>query len=154
MRLLGADIGRDADEVKRVIDGMPDGSARFSFTRTLRSVVDWRGQVVTMLDRCYLAETVPILLMWGAHDAVIPIEHAHLAHAAMPNSRLSIYEEAGHFPHHAEPERFVDELRTFIDETEPGTFDRRRWRQLLEAGPPDLHTDDAAEPPEHPVLVG
>ena len=28
------------------------------FVRTLRAVVDWRGQVVTMLDRCYLTESV------------------------------------------------------------------------------------------------
>ncbi len=28
-------------------------------------VVDWRGQVVTMLDRCYLTESVPVQLIWG-----------------------------------------------------------------------------------------
>ncbi len=131
LRALGTDIGRDATELRAVFEGMPDGSSRGAFTRTLRSVVDWRGQVVTMLDRCYLAEAVPILLVWGTHDAVIPVEHAQIAHAAMPGSRLSIYREAGHFPHHTDPTRFIRELRQFIDGTEPATHHPDRWRQLL-----------------------
>ena len=131
LRALGTDLGRDATELRAVFEGMPDGSSRGAFTRTLRSVVDWRGQVVTMLDRCYLAESVPIQLVWGAHDAIIPVEHAHLAHEAMPSSRLSIYPEAGHFPHHTDPDRFVRELRAFIDSTEPASHHPERWRSLL-----------------------
>jgi len=136
LRVLGTDIGRDATELKAVFEGLPDGSSRGAFTRTLRSVVDWRGQVVTMLDRCYLAEGVPILLVWGDHDAVIPVAHAHRAHAAMPSSRLSIYAEAGHFPHHTDPDRFLRELRAFIDGTEPATHHPERWRSLLTGVPP------------------
>ena len=66
-----------------------DGAARGAFIRTLRAVVDWRGQLVTMLDRAYLAERMPTMVMWGDHDGIIPVEHAQLAHAAMPGSRLS-----------------------------------------------------------------
>ena len=117
-----------------MLDGMPDGFARFSFTRTLRSVVDWRGQVVTMLDRSYLAEPVPTLLVWGEHDGVIPVEHAHRAAEALPAARLSIYEEAGHFPHHSDPDRFVAELFDFLDSTEPFEHDHGRWRDRLVAG--------------------
>ena len=35
-----------------MIDALPDATSRQAFLRTLRAVVDWRGQVVTMLDRC------------------------------------------------------------------------------------------------------
>ena len=83
----GTDLGRDADELSRVIHGMPDAAARGAFARTLRSVVDWRGQVVTMRDRAYLTDEVPVLLVWGAHDGIIPVRHAELAAAAMPNAR-------------------------------------------------------------------
>src|SRR3954468_4177803 len=72
LRRSGTDIGRDAEELGRVLDALPDVAARGAFSRTLRSVVDWRGQVVTMLDRSYLAEAMAVLLVWGAHDAVIP----------------------------------------------------------------------------------
>jgi len=135
LRVLGTDLGRDADELARVIHGMPDAAARGAFARTLRSVVDWRGQVVTMRDRAYLTDEVPVLLIWGAHDAVIPVHHAELAAAAMPNSRLEIVEEAGHFPHHTDPERFVEWLVDFVTTTEPATHvPSRRRAQLRSAG--------------------
>jgi pimeloyl-ACP methyl ester carboxylesterase len=134
LRVSGTDIGRDAEELGRVIDALPDVATRGAFSRTLRSVVDWRGQVVTMLDRSYLAEAMPVQLIWGAHDAVIPVSHAYVAHDAMPSSRLEIFEEAGHFPHHQDPERFLELLRGFIDATQPVDFDQHRWRRLLRSG--------------------
>ncbi len=38
------------------------------------------------------------LIMWGAKDQWIPVEHAHLFHDQMPNSELIIYPDAGHVP--------------------------------------------------------
>jgi len=134
LRWTGTDLGVDADELKRVFDRLPDRDSRGAFTRTLRSVVDPGGQVVTMLDRAYLAESVPVLLVWGDRDGVIPVSHGHRAHRRMPWSRLSIFEGAGHFPHSADPERFLRELREFVAGTEPASFDRERWRSKLRAG--------------------
>lgn len=134
LRRSGTRLAHDADELLRVVDNLPVGSARTSFTRTLRSVVDWRGQVVTMLDRCYLAADLPTLLVWGDGDAIIPVAHAHAAHAAMPGSRLEVFAGAGHFPHHADPERFVALLEDFVTGTAPVRHDVDRWRQRLHAG--------------------
>jgi pimeloyl-ACP methyl ester carboxylesterase len=134
LRRSGTDIGRDAEELSRVLDALPDVATRGAFSRTLRSVVDWRGQVVTMLDRSYLAEAMPVLLVWGAHDAVIPVAHAQIAHDAMPGSRLEVFPDAGHFPHHQDPDRFLEVLADFIDTTDATTFDRTRWRRLLRDG--------------------
>lgn len=127
-------LGRDAEELSRILDALPDVAARGAFSRTLQSVVDWRGQVVTMLDRSYLAEAMPVLLVWGAHDAIIPVAHAQIAHEAMPGSRLEVFADSGHFPHHYEPERFLEVLQEFITGTEPSAFDRTRWRRLLRDG--------------------
>lgn len=141
-------LGRDADNLMRVFDGLPSGAARRSFTRTLRSVVDWRGQLVTMLDRCYLAEGMPTLLVWGDRDGVIPVAHGRLAHEAMPGSRFEVFSGAGHFPHHAEPERFVQLLLDFVATTEPSSHDPERWTERLRAGRPvapvDLREPDGA----------
>lgn len=134
LRRSGTDIGRDAEELSRVLDALPEVAARGAFSRTLQSVVDWRGQVVTMLDRSYLAEAMSVLLVWGAHDAVIPVAHAQIAHDAMPGSHLEVFPDAGHFPHHQDPDRFVDLVMGFIDGTEPTVFDRDRWRELLREG--------------------
>ena len=128
---VGNDLARDRDHVARILGGLPDGDAQVAFTRTLRSVVDWRGQVVTLLDRCYLAEGVPALLVWGDRDGVIPVDHARSAQDAMSGSRLEIFEGAGHFPHHADPDRFVALVREFVASTRPARYDRDRWRRLL-----------------------
>ena len=47
-------LGRDLPDVLRILADLPEPTASSAFARTLRAVVDWRGQVVTMLDRCYL----------------------------------------------------------------------------------------------------
>lgn len=46
----------DADDIIAGYRRPGDPFARSAFLRTLRAVVDLRGQVVTMLDRSYLAE--------------------------------------------------------------------------------------------------
>jgi pimeloyl-ACP methyl ester carboxylesterase len=136
MRHLATALGRDTEELLAVFDSLPDTSARRAILRTLRSGVDWRGQVITMLDRAYLAEGLPTLLVWGRHDAVIPLGHGRLAHAAMPGSELEIFDEAGHFPHHGDPGRFVKVVSEFIDRTEPAPFDPEEWRRRLRRGRP------------------
>lgn len=140
LRLVGHDLGRDASEVSRVIDGMPDGSSRHAFTRTLRSVVDWRGQLVTMLDRAYLVEGMPILIVWGEHDAIIPVRHARIAHEMLPGSRLELYPEAGHFPQHQDPARFIAQLDEFIGSTAPYVDNPQRTRRRLRRGAPPRPT--------------
>jgi pimeloyl-ACP methyl ester carboxylesterase len=137
LRRIGSNLGRDAQYLMRVFDSLPEVTARRAFVRTLRSVVDWRGQAITMLDRCYLTQGMPTLLVWGARDAVIPTHHAHIAHAAMPNSRLEVFADAGHFPHESNPEHFLDILERFLDGTEPASYSSAEWREALRRGPPD-----------------
>ncbi|MEV3904129.1 MULTISPECIES: alpha/beta fold hydrolase [unclassified Mycobacterium] len=127
-------VGRDLPEMLRILADLPEPTASSAFARTLRAVVDWRGQVVTMLDRCYLTESVPVQLIWGSHDSVIPVGHAAMAHAAMPGSRLEVFDKAGHFPFHDEPERFVEVVEQFIDATEPAVYDQDLLRTLLRNG--------------------
>lgn len=140
LKLAGHGLGTDADEVRRVLDGLPEDGAFDAFTRTLRAVVDWQGQVVTMRDRIYLAEDVPMLIMWGDRDAIIPVSHAHALVEAVPAAECSIYEGAGHFPHHSDPERFAREVTAFVASTEPAEVDEERMRSRLRdphAGPPE-----------------
>jgi pimeloyl-ACP methyl ester carboxylesterase len=155
LRRSGTDLGRDADELARVVEGLPDGAARGAFTRTLRSAVDWRGQVVTMRDRAYLTVDVPTLVVWGDHDAVIPVSHAELVREALPWARVEIFEGAGHFPHHHDPDRFLAVLDDFLTSTEPAAHDPEIRRARLRDR--SVTTPDAAardEDPPHLTLAG
>lgn len=136
VKLLDTDLGQDASELIDLVDALPDGTSRSAFISTLRAVVDWRGQAVTMLDRCYLTEGMPTLLLWGSRDSVVPVHHARGAHAAMPGSRLEIFEGAGHFPFHSDPVRFRTLVEDFMSTTAPADWSPERWRELLRAGRP------------------
>ncbi|BBX44219.1 alpha/beta hydrolase [Mycobacterium cookii] len=127
-------VGRDLPDVLRILADLPEPMASSAFTRTLRAVVDWRGQSVTMLDRCYLTQSVPVQIIWGAEDVVVPVSHARMAHAAMPGSRLEIFENSGHFPFHDDPDRFIEVVERFIDTTEPSEYDQLALRELLRNG--------------------
>src|SRR5215472_11106061 len=127
-------LGHDLPNVLRVLNDLPEPTASAAFSRTLRAVVDWRGQIVTMLDRCYLTEAIPVQIIWGTRDAVVPVRHAQMAHAAMPGSRLEIFEGSGHFPFHHDPARFIEIVERFIDTTEPAEYDQDALRGLLRAG--------------------
>jgi non-heme chloroperoxidase len=65
-------------------------------------------------DDLYRAIDIPVLFTHGRHDAIAPLAAAQHGHAITPNSRLSIYENAGHAPFMEEPERFNRELAAFV----------------------------------------
>jgi pimeloyl-ACP methyl ester carboxylesterase len=135
-RLIGVvapEVGREVGEVVRTLSALPDRPSRQAFCRTLRSVVDGRGQRVTLLDRCYLAEKIPTMLVWGERDAVIPVSHAHTIAGALPAARLEVFRGAGHFPHHSDPARFLAALVDFCRAPAP-EHDQAAWRDLLRRG--------------------
>ncbi|MFF0814039.1 alpha/beta fold hydrolase [Rhodococcus sp. NPDC003318] len=133
------DIFHDSPDLVRVLRDLPDPTARDAFLRTLRAVVDWRGQVVTMLDRCYLTADLPVQIIWGDRDAVIPVSHAHLAHAALPHSRLEIFDGSGHFPFHDDPIRFLRVVEDFVTTTQAMQYDTAVWRDMLVNGVGEAH---------------
>ncbi|HLM95831.1 MAG TPA: alpha/beta fold hydrolase, partial [Acidimicrobiales bacterium] len=118
-------------EMWRSYASLTDSANRQSFIRTIRSVIDPGGQTVSAMDRLYLTQQVPTLIVWGEHDAIIPVSHAHDAHAAMPNSRLEIIAGAGHFPHVEAPDDFLHALRDFMETTVPATLEVQQFQRLL-----------------------
>ena len=131
---LGLRVHTDIAEMARGHASLADRDARAAFVHTLRTIVDPIGQRVNANDRLYLAEEVPFLIIWGERDSIIPVAHAYSVHERVPSSRLEIFEDAGHFPHVDEPQRFIEVLTDFIDTTEPADVAPERWRELLQRG--------------------
>jgi pimeloyl-ACP methyl ester carboxylesterase len=132
---VGLGAGPDLAEMGRGYASLVDAGAREAFIHTLRAVVDPGGQGVSALDRLYLAEHLPTLIVWGTEDGIIPVEHGRIAHDLMPGSRLVELEGAGHWPQLDMPERFTDALVDFIESTDPFAFDLERMREQLRRGP-------------------
>ncbi|WP_439939095.1 alpha/beta fold hydrolase [Nocardia sp. N13] len=146
---------RDLGEVADIYDSFKDPHTRAAIRHVVRAVVDWKGQIVTMSDRAYLTEAMPMCVVWGADDLVIPVAHASNASALAPTARIEIIPNAGHFPHKDHPERFVKIVRDFMRSTEPSRYDRDRWRELLHEGaarmPIQAEAGDSPLAPVHAV---
>jgi pimeloyl-ACP methyl ester carboxylesterase len=124
----------DLGEVAAVYDSFKDPNARAAIRHVVSAVVDWRGQIVTMADRAYLTEEMPMAVVWGRDDRVIPVRHASNAAALAPKARVEVIPNAGHFPHKDHPERFAKIVHDFIRTTRPSTYSRAKWRSLLRNG--------------------
>ena len=87
-----------------------------------------------MADRAYLTEAMPLCVIWGEDDRVIPANHASIASELAPGARVEMIANAGHFPHKDHPERFVRIVNDFVRKTQPATYSRARFRSLLKNG--------------------
>jgi pimeloyl-ACP methyl ester carboxylesterase len=104
-------------EIWSAYSSLSDGKTRQAFLRTLRSVVDPRGQAVSALNRLHLTSELPTMVIWGDQDRIIPVGHGYALHEARPGSRLEVLEGVGHFPHVERPSEVVDLLDDFINTT-------------------------------------
>ncbi len=130
---VGLRPNADVAEVARGYASLADPARRAAFLATLRAVVGTSGQRVHAGDRLYLAEGVPVLIIWGEHDSMIPAHHGERAHEAIEGSTLEIFGGVGHLPQIEAPARFVETLERFLAETQPAHRDAAQWRARLAA---------------------
>ena len=98
---------------------MGDPGARAAFVHTARSVVDPFGQRVDARERLHVTAHLPLLVVWGRRDTVVPVAHGLALAQAVPGSRLEVFEQSGHFPHLTEPHRLARLLADWLATT-PG----------------------------------
>jgi pimeloyl-ACP methyl ester carboxylesterase len=128
---IGLQAGADIAEGARGYASLNDGQARAAFLHTIRAVIDPAGQRISALDRLYLAEALPSLIVWGEDDPIIPPRHGEIAHDAMPSSRLELIAGAGHFPQVTDPIKIARILSEFMEETEAAEIAAEDMRELV-----------------------
>ncbi len=119
------------DAVVRALRPLQGAGQRRAFLQTLRSVIDFRGQRVSAVDRLYLLGPVPTMVVWGERDRTIPIEHGRAAAAAIPHSRFEALPRAAHFPHLEDPEGLAAVICDFLGASEPYRLDADDWEELI-----------------------
>jgi pimeloyl-ACP methyl ester carboxylesterase len=134
LKSTGIGALRDLDEVAEIIDSWRDPSARRAIQHVVRNCVDLNGQIITMRDRAYLTAAMPMALVWGEDDKVIPVKHADIAHELSLDAAIEVFANSGHFPHKDHPERFVAFVEDFVANTAPATYRRSNVRRLLLTG--------------------
>lgn len=134
---------RDLDEAAYVYEKLADPAEALAIRRLAKTVLDWRGQFVTMRDRAYLTKLMPVMVIWGHEDLVLPVNHSQNL-PTMSTSEVHIFERSGHFPHKDHPEAFTKLLVDFCAEKEPAPYHRGKWRALLRRGDQPIEFDDLA----------
>ncbi len=99
---------------------LSDADARRAFLATTRAVMNFHGQTIAAHEYLLELAGLPVLVVWGTNDMVIPVDHAKRLGELAPACRVEIFDGAGHFPHLDQPDRFADVLRAFMATTERG----------------------------------
>ncbi|MFT4264859.1 MAG: alpha/beta fold hydrolase [Nocardioides sp.] len=147
-RLVPVAETRDLPEIAAILESFRDAGTRRAVHQLVTNAIDIRGQIVSIRDRAYLTEEMPLCVVWGEDDMVIPAKHAAIAGELAPNARIVVIPNAGHFPHRDHPEQFVALVDDFMATTKPAVYSRAKWRRLLKTGRPlPLRTvDEVIEP--------
>lgn len=78
----------------------------------------WREAFAGMLEDDFADEIAavdaPTLIVWGDRDAFCPREDQQVLLAAIPDSRVHVYEGTGHAVHWEQPARFAADLVDFV----------------------------------------
>jgi pimeloyl-ACP methyl ester carboxylesterase len=121
-------------DVVASLDGfgsLSDRESRRAFLDTIRSSTGVSGQRASAVDKLYIAEEIPILMIWGRRDRIIPVSHAYATKRAVPAIKLEVIEQAGHFPQFDDPERVAAAIERFVTRTSPSTLDHARLGEIL-----------------------
>ena len=113
MRKAGIESPR-GQEMWRHYRSLSDGPTRQAFLRTVRAVIDHRGQAVSALNRLNTRMNFPVMAIWGDRDAMIPVAHAYAAQQVRPDVRVEVLTDVGHFPHAERPGEVAELIEDFI----------------------------------------
>lgn len=64
---------------------------------------------------------MPVLILWGQKDGLIPVAAAGWYHRALPQSRVTVYPELGHIPMEEAPERTAADVAAWLGTTRTPT---------------------------------
>jgi pimeloyl-ACP methyl ester carboxylesterase len=93
--------------------------AQASFLSILRYGCSLRGvrrHIIRPLVDELPTIAAPTLVVWGQQDRILPVEHAYVAQAGIPNARLHIFDPCGHIPQMERTEEFNALLLDFLSD--------------------------------------
>lgn len=133
----------DEDIRKRSSMNAQRGSAR-AFARTVRDIIDWRGQTRTFFERAHEVKRLPpMAVYWGDRDAIIPLRHGQSFVESVQGVELTAFPGCGHHLHGEQPQAFASAVRSFFDRDD---VPAPRLRSVPR--PPPRSVRDSREPRE------
>jgi EmrB/QacA subfamily drug resistance transporter len=102
-------------EMSRTLERLGDAGSRGAFLNTARSVIDQNGQKTVALHVLHGMRSLPMLVMWGTADRIIPATHAHAVEQHLPRAEITLLEGVGHSPQLVQPAFVADRIARFVD---------------------------------------
>ena len=90
---------------------LPGG--KYALRETAKQIVPAN---IDEISKRYPSIVAPTLVIWGRHDAVVPLANGERLAREMPNARLVVVDDAGHIPHEERPAAVASPLRDFLAE--------------------------------------
>jgi len=95
---------------ERQFGGEPSPEQRhiWDFAREMTARVTWKPYMFShQLPHLLAGVEIPTLFVWGRHDRIVPLSCGERYARALPNARLTIVEDAGHFVDLEQPEELA-----------------------------------------------
>jgi pimeloyl-ACP methyl ester carboxylesterase len=106
VKLLRLVHGPDAPIADYLIDAMLKDSSTMPQARVIQA-----GIMFALVDTRLHELTMPVTLIWGAHDGLLPVAYAEALQKHLPGSTLHVIGSAAHIPHRQAPAELTRLLR-------------------------------------------
>ncbi|MBD2097241.1 alpha/beta fold hydrolase [Trichocoleus sp. FACHB-591] len=83
----------------------------------IRASVDWfgvRAEVYRPIRDRLNTMSLPVLVVWGKQDSILPVAHAQVAAQQLPYAQVHIFDACGHWSHLEQAEKFNDLVSRFL----------------------------------------
>ncbi|MGI9616021.1 MAG: alpha/beta fold hydrolase [Acidimicrobiales bacterium] len=77
------------------------------------------AEELPQLERWLPTIAAPVLITWGAQDRFVRPSNAERLNALVPNSELTVFEDAGHFSHEDADDRWLHRFLDFVETNRP-----------------------------------
>ena len=107
--------GRTPEEVRVLCSMNGQKGSAMVFARTVRDLMNLRGQRHTFYQRSQEVPTLPpISVFWGESDAIIPMKHGKIFSKKVGGISFVSFTDCGHSPQHERPLCLADALHQFL----------------------------------------
>jgi 4,5:9,10-diseco-3-hydroxy-5,9,17-trioxoandrosta-1(10),2-diene-4-oate hydrolase len=91
--------------------------ARQAVVRLARNAIGLTGvrKKYVLLDDLKRVE-VPLMVVWGARDRILPVSHAYRAVRAAPHASIRVFDDCGHWPHMERAAEFNSLVLDFLSD--------------------------------------
>lgn len=109
----------DPEHVARYAPCYRERAAKRALVETCRQLVP---PDCDKISDCYGSLRLPVLLLWGRHDRIVPVSQGQKLEVVIKGARLEVFEECGHNPQEEQPHKTYISIDRFVSTAEkPGS---------------------------------